>query len=81
MRRFNRTPCYSGPDDPEMGQLRGVLELGETVIIETVGGADNDFEAAGETKAGMITSGESHRPLFPSRWSFRGLKALRRTSG
>ena len=61
MRRFNRTPCYSGPDDPEIGQVRGVLELGETVIIETVGGADNDFEAAGETKAGMITSGESHR--------------------
>ena len=28
MRRFNRTPCYTGPDDPEMGQLRGVLELG-----------------------------------------------------
>ena len=61
MRRFNRTPCYSGPDDPEIGQVRGVLDLGETVIIETVGGADNDFEAAGETKAGMITSGESHR--------------------
>jgi amidase len=61
MRRFNRTPCYSGPDDPEIGQVRGVLELGETVIIETVGGADNDYEAAGETKAGMITSGQSHQ--------------------
>ena len=61
MRRFNRTPCFTGPDDPEIGQVRGVLELGETVIIETVGGADNDYEAAGETKAGMITSGQSHQ--------------------
>ncbi len=61
MRHFTRTPHYSGPDDPEIGQVRGTLELGETVIIETTGGADNDFEAAGETRAGMITSGESHR--------------------
>ena len=61
MRRFTRTPHYSGPDDPEIGQVRGTLALGETVIIETIGGADNDFEAAGETRAGMITSGESHR--------------------
>ena len=56
MRRFTRTPHYSGPDDPEIGQVRGTLALGETVIIETIGGADNDFEAAGETRAGMITS-------------------------
>ena len=41
--------------------MRGTLALGETVVIETIGGADNDFEAAGETRAGMITSGESHR--------------------
>ena len=61
MRHFTRTPHYSGPDDPEIGQVRGTLALGETVIIETTGGADNDFEAAGETRAGMITSGESHR--------------------
>ena len=40
-------PHYSGPDDPEIGQVRGTLALGETVIIETIGGADNDFEAAG----------------------------------
>ena len=60
MRHFTRTPCYSGPDDPEIGEVRGTLKLGETVIIETVGGADNDYEAAGETRAGMITSGQSH---------------------
>jgi amidase len=61
MRHFTRTPYYSGPDDPERGQLRGTLELGETVKIETYGGADNDFVAAGETRAGMITSGQSHQ--------------------
>ena len=61
MRRFTRTPYYSGPDDPAIGEVRGTLALSETVVIETIGGADNDFEAAGETRAGMITSGESHR--------------------
>ena len=71
MRRFNRTPCFTGPDDPEIGQVRGVLELGETVIIETVGGADNDYEAAGETKAGMITSRPKPSAQFPSGWSLR----------
>jgi amidase len=43
MRRFTRTPYYTGPDDPERGQLRGTLALGETVIIETPGGADGDL--------------------------------------
>ena len=61
MRCFTRTPHYSGPDDPAIGEVRGTLELGETVVIETVGGADNDYVAAGETRAGMITSATSHR--------------------
>ena len=52
MRRFTRTPYYSGPDDPAIGELRGTLVLGETVFIETIGGADNDFEAAGESVRG-----------------------------
>lgn len=43
MRRFTRTPYYTGPDDPERGQIRGTLKLGETVIIETPGGADGDL--------------------------------------
>jgi amidase len=43
MRRFSRTPYYTGPDDPERGQVRGTLKLGETVIIETPGGADGDL--------------------------------------
>ena len=33
MRHFTRTPYYTGPDDPERGQVRGTLELGETVVI------------------------------------------------
>ena len=61
MRRFNRTPHYTGPDDPEIGEVRGTLQLDETVIIETIGGADNDYEAAGFLKAGQVISGESHR--------------------
>ena len=61
MRHFTRTPFYSGPDDPEIGEIRGTLELDETVIIETIGGADNDYEAAGFLKAGQIISGDSHR--------------------
>ena len=61
MRRFNRTPHYTGPDDPEIGEVRGTLQLDETVIIETIGGADNDYEAAGFLKAGQIISGERHR--------------------
>ena len=43
MRRFTRTPYYTGKDDPERGQVRGTLKLGETVIIETPGGADGDL--------------------------------------
>ena len=61
MRTFTRMPYYSGPDDPEIGESRGTLELGETVVIETIGGADNDYIAAGETRAGMITSASTHR--------------------
>ena len=29
MRHFTRTPFYSGPDDPEMGQVRGKLALSD----------------------------------------------------
>ena len=43
MRRFSRTPYYAGPDDPERGEIRGTLQLGETAIIETPGGADGDL--------------------------------------
>jgi len=43
MRRFTRTPYYTGPNDPERGKIRGTLRLGETVIIETPGGADGEL--------------------------------------
>lgn len=45
MRRFTRTPYYTGPDDPARKEsIRGTLQLGETVIIETPGGADGDLK-------------------------------------
>ena len=54
MRRFTRTPYYTGPDDPEIGQIRATLKLGETVVIESVGGHDQDLGLEGELKAGMV---------------------------
>ena len=54
MRRFTRTPYYTGPDAPERGQVRGTLELGETVVIETPGGHDQDVKIEGELKPGMV---------------------------
>ena len=65
MRRFTRTPCYTGPDDAERGQPRGTLQLGETVVIDTVGGSDHDYEAAGETRAGQITAANTPRGSRP----------------
>lgn len=44
MRRFSRTPYYTGPDDPARKEVRGTLNLEETVVIETVGGADGDLK-------------------------------------
>lgn len=43
MRRFTKTPYYTGPDDPDRGQIRGTLALGETVIIETPVQRDGDL--------------------------------------
>lgn len=62
MRRFSRTPCYAGPDDPERGEVRGSLELGETVVVETVGGHDQDYEAIGKCLAGDVM--EVHTPRY-----------------
>ena len=44
MRRFSREPYFTGPDDPDRGEIRGTITLGETVIIETPGGADGDLK-------------------------------------
>ena len=54
MRRFTRTPYYTGPDDPERGEVRGTLKLGETVVIETVGGHDQHYELKGALKPGQV---------------------------
>ena len=59
MRHFTRTPCWDGPDDPGRNEIRGTLQLGETVMIDTVGGSDHDYEAAGQWKAGQITGANS----------------------
>lgn len=54
LRRFTRTPCYTGPDDPERGQVRGPLQLGETVVIETVGGHDQDYANQDSLRPGAV---------------------------
>ena len=54
MERYTRTPYYKGEDDPEIGEARGPLKLGETVIIETVGGHDQDYENNHEHRAGAV---------------------------
>ena len=54
MRKFTRTPYYQGPDDPEIGEVRGPLQLGETVVIETVGGHDQDYEKDHPLRAGAV---------------------------
>jgi acetamidase/formamidase len=54
MRHFTRTPYYTGPDDPERGQVRGTLQLGETVVVETIGGHDQNVAISGELRPGMV---------------------------
>jgi len=61
MRHFTRTPHYAGPDDPNRNEIKGTLELGETVIIETVGGHDQDYEAIGRLLPGDIMEVREHR--------------------
>ncbi len=65
MRHFTRTPYYTGPDDPEQGEVRGTLKLGETVIIESVGGHDLDYSLEGELKPGMVVETGNPRHSRP----------------
>ena len=44
MRRFTRKPYLTGSEAAERGQIRGTIELGETLVIETPGGADGDLK-------------------------------------
>ncbi|MBM3265841.1 MAG: acetamidase/formamidase family protein [candidate division Zixibacteria bacterium] len=79
MRKFTRTPYYTGPNDPERGQVRGPLQLGETVQIETVGGHDQDYPAKkqlfcrGDHERGYAPRIASGRPVLYRRHSTRRL--------
>ena len=44
MRRFTRTPYYTGSDDPERGEIRGTLHLGETIMVEAPAVRDADLK-------------------------------------
>jgi len=65
MRTFTRTPYYTGADDPEIGEIRGPLELGETVVIETEGGHDQDYENDHELRAGAVMDVKEKRNSRP----------------
>ncbi len=63
MERYTRTPYYKGEDDPEIGEVRGPLKLGETVVIETVGGHDQDYENNHESyQAGSTVHIRAQKP-------------------
>ncbi len=65
MRHFTRTPYYTGPDDPDVGQVRGTIQLDETVVIETAGGHDQHYELSGALKPGMAMDIKSPRGSRP----------------
>ena len=75
MQRFTRTPYYTGLNDPEIGEVGGPIQLGETVIIETVGGHDQDYENNHKHRAGAVMEVKEKRfgTLVP-RWSFLFLR-------
>ena len=61
IRRFTRTPFCTGADDPERSAVRGILQLGETVIIETAGGHDNDYQMQDSLQSGAVFEVRAHR--------------------
>ena len=61
MRHFTRMPNYTGADDPNRNEIKGRLELGETVVIETVGGHDQDYEGIGRLLPGDVMEVREHR--------------------
>ena len=65
MRRFTRTPYLSGPDDPAYREIRGVLEPGETVRVETYGGHDQDYLAKKDLRAGAVMDVDPYRHSRP----------------
>ncbi|MCC7262900.1 MAG: acetamidase/formamidase family protein [Candidatus Latescibacteria bacterium] len=76
MRRFTRTPYFKGPDDPERKELRGTLQLGESVVIETVGGHDQDYEGIGRLQAGDVMEVRPARQSRPGGlFAIEGIRA------
>lgn len=65
MRQFTRTPYYTGAGDLDRGAVRGSIQLGETVQIETVGGHDQNYLDKKDLRAGAIMNVEGHRGSRP----------------
>jgi acetamidase/formamidase len=65
MRQFTRAPNYTGPDDPERGEIRGPILLDETIQIETVGGHDQDYLAKKDLRAGAVMEVDTPRHSRP----------------
>ncbi|HZT31338.1 MAG TPA: acetamidase/formamidase family protein [Bryobacteraceae bacterium] len=72
IRRFTRTPYYSGPDDPERGKIRGTLKLGETVIIEVPGDTGDTDLKPGVVPDPNATPPRGSRPGGP--FAIEGIK-------
>jgi amidase len=64
-RHFTRTPYYNGPSDPERGQVRGTLKLGETVIIDVPGDTGDTDLKPGVVPDPNVTPPRGSRPGGP----------------
>src|SRR5262245_37636188 len=71
-RRFTRTPYYKGPDDPERGKIRGILKLGETVIIDVPGDTGDTDLKPGVVPDPNATPPRGSRPGGP--FEIEGIK-------
>jgi amidase len=65
MRTFTRTPNFTGADDPARGEVRGNLQLGETVVIETFGGHDQDYTKQDSLLPGAVFEVRAQRHSRP----------------
>lgn len=72
MRRFTRTPYYTGPNDPERGRVRGTLKLGETVMIEVPGDTGDTDLRPGVVPEPNVTPPRGSRPGGP--FEIEGIK-------
>ena len=72
-RRFTRTPYFTGPDDPARGQIRGSLQLGETVIIDVPGDTGDTDLKPGVVPDPGVTPPRGSRPAGP--FVLEGIKA------